>query len=215
MREINHTFRKTGIVLLVIGIIDIAVMIYCISNKISYSSSFNVFAVIAGFLLIKGSVKTARIVRWVSAFFIVAFCGMIILYPFTYPIDLITLQIKLNPVGILISFGFGFIFIAILGWLYIQLSNPESMSLMKDAGYKIGKPKIAIISGLSVVVLGFVFTYLFQSGESAAKAITLAQEKLGGNFKYHVSSISVSGNKGHAVVAAYDKDTIKYIDIQW
>ena len=69
MEDTYNPFRKVGITLLIIGIIDIGVMAYCISNSISYSSSFNIFAVIAGVLLMKGSVKTARIIRWISAFF--------------------------------------------------------------------------------------------------------------------------------------------------
>lgn len=42
---------RTGKVLITVGVIDIGVMIYCIANEISYSSSFNIFAVIAGFFL--------------------------------------------------------------------------------------------------------------------------------------------------------------------
>jgi hypothetical protein len=45
-------------VLAVIGLIEIAVMIYCIVNRISCSSSFNMFAVIAGMLLMRGGLKT-------------------------------------------------------------------------------------------------------------------------------------------------------------
>jgi hypothetical protein len=40
--------RRVGNVLLVVGIADIAGMIYTVSSGHSYSSSFNVLAVIAG-----------------------------------------------------------------------------------------------------------------------------------------------------------------------
>ncbi|MCP5214538.1 MAG: hypothetical protein H6995_05990 [Pseudomonadales bacterium] len=36
--ENTNPFRKPGMVLVTIGLIDIAVMAYCIANKISYSS---------------------------------------------------------------------------------------------------------------------------------------------------------------------------------
>lgn len=68
MEDNNNPFKKAGIVLLIIGIIDVGIMAYCIANKISYSSSFNIFAVIAGVFLIKGRVKTARAVHCFSAF---------------------------------------------------------------------------------------------------------------------------------------------------
>jgi hypothetical protein len=59
----SQTYRGilkcVGGVLIVIGLIDIAVMIYCIVNRISYSSSFNIFAVIAGILSMRGGLKAA------------------------------------------------------------------------------------------------------------------------------------------------------------
>jgi hypothetical protein len=55
--------RKTGGVLLAVGLIDIAVMIYCIANQISYSSSFNIFAVVAGVFLLLGNLRAAGAVR--------------------------------------------------------------------------------------------------------------------------------------------------------
>ena len=57
-----HILKRVGGVLLVVGLIDIGVMIYCAVNRISYSSSFNVFAVIAGIFLLRGSLGAASIV---------------------------------------------------------------------------------------------------------------------------------------------------------
>ena len=41
--------------LISVGVIDIAVMIYCIINAMHYSSSFNVFSVTLGILLVRGN----------------------------------------------------------------------------------------------------------------------------------------------------------------
>ena len=46
-------------VLVVVGLLDIGVLIYCIANGISYSSSQNIFAVIAGLFLLRGSLVAA------------------------------------------------------------------------------------------------------------------------------------------------------------
>ena len=113
MEKIENPFGKAGIVLLVIGIIDIGALIYCIANKISYSSSFNIFAVIAGALLMKGSVKTARVVRWFTSFFVIAFVCMLFLIPAVIPIQLLITQIKLNPAGMLGSYAFSLLFMGI------------------------------------------------------------------------------------------------------
>lgn len=215
MEEIDNPFRKAGIVLLVIGIIDIGVMAYCIANKISYSSSFNIFAVIAGVLLMKGGVKTARIVRWFSAFFVIAFIGMLFLFPITMPVQLLITQMKLNPAGMLGSYAFSIVFIGVLIWVYKQLSTPSALAKLEQAGYKTGKPKTALYAALGIMVLGgAMFGFLFNS-ESAEKAKSLAKEQLGSNYEYHISSMQTSGNKGSAVVTAFNENEIKNVQVKW
>ncbi|GMQ99596.1 MAG: hypothetical protein BMS9Abin18_0414 [Zetaproteobacteria bacterium] len=215
METIDNPFRKAGIVLLSIGILDIGVMIYCIVNKISYSSSFNIFAVIAGVFLMKGGVKTARVVRWFIAFFSMAFIGMLSLFPIAMPIGLLETQIKLNPVGMLGSYAFSIVFIGVLVWVYRQLSAPDALEKLRQAGFKTGKPKSALYVALAFIVLGGVlFGFLFNS-ESAMKTKKLAKEQLGPNYKYHISSLNMSGNSGSAVVTAYNSNEIKNVQVKW
>jgi hypothetical protein len=215
MEEIDSPFRKVGIVLLIIGILDIGVMTYCIANKISYSSSFNIFAVIAGILLMKGGVKTARVVRWFSAFFVIAFVGMIFLFPITMPVQLLVTQIKLNPVVVLGSYAFSLIFIGVLIWVYRQLSTPGALTKLEQAGYKTGKPKSALYAALGLMILGGVLFALLFNSESAEKAKALAKEQLGPAYEYHISSMQSSGNKGSAVVTAFNSNEIKNIQVKW
>ena len=215
MEETLNPFKKAGTVLLIIGILDIGAMAYCIANKISYSSSFNIFAVIAGILLIKGSVKTARIIRWVSAFFVIAFVCMAILFPISIPIELTITQIKLNPIGMLGSYAFSIVFIIVLAWIYRQLSSTKSLELLKQHGYKTGKPKSAVYAALSFMVLGIVLFLFIYNSDSANKAIELAKEQQGTNYKYHINSLNMSNGHGSAVVTAYNSTEIKNIQVQW
>ena len=215
MEEIDNPFRKAGIVLLIIGIIDIGVMAYCIANKISYSSSFNIFAVIAGVLLMKGGVKTARVVRWLSAFFVIAFIGVLFLFPITMPVQLLITQIKLNPTGMLGSYAFSIVFIGILIWIYKQLSTPSALAKLEQAGYKSGKPKTALYAAVGIMVLGGVMFGVLFNSESAEKAKTLAKEQLGSNYEYHISSMQTSGSKGSAVVTAFNENEIKNVHVKW
>lgn len=215
MEEIDNPFRKAGIVLLVIGVIDIGAMIYCISNKISYSSSFNIFAVISGVLLMKGSVKTARIVRWFSAFFLTAFFCMALLFPATMPTQLLVTKIKLNPIGMIGLYAFMFIFIGVLAWVYKQLSSASALAALDEAGYKTGKPKSALRAALIIVVfIGTMIGFMFNS-ESAETAKTLAKKQYGGNYKYHITSMRMSDNHGSAVVIAYNSEEIKSVKVKW
>lgn len=215
MEEISNPFRKAGIALLVIGLVDIGIMVYCITNKISYSSSFNIFSVIAGILLMKGGVKTARVVRWLSAFFVIAFIGLLFLFPMAMPIELLITQVKLNPVGILGSYAFSIAFVGVLTWVYLQLSTLGSLEKLAQAGYKTGKPKSALYAAIASMVIGAtMFNFLFNS-ESAIKAKALAEEQLGSSYKYHISSLSMSGDSGSAIVTAYNSNEIKNISVEW
>ena len=210
-----NPFRKAGMALLIIGIIDIGVMAYCIANKIGYSSSFNIFAVVAGIFLIKGGVKTARVVRWFSAFTLVVFIGLLIVIPLTTPFGLLLTQLKLNVLSMASPFLFGIVLIAVLVWVHLQLSTPESLNLLAQAGYKTGKPKSAYLAGGFLLILGVGLSAWLLNGESAQKAKDLAQEQLGPNFQYHVSSMSVSGKSGRASVIAYTDKEIRSVQVQW
>ena len=215
MEELSNPFRKAGIVLLVIGILDIGAMAYCIANKISYSSSFNIFAVIAGILLIKGSVKTARVIRWFSAFFILGFIALMFIIPITTPAKLLVTQFKVNTGGMLATYAISLFFIGILLWIYLQLSRPAALARLKDAGYKTGKPITALYAVLIMVAMGGVLFFSILNSESAERAKTLAKEQMGPNYQYHISSLNISGNRGSAVVIAYNSSEIKYVKVEW
>jgi hypothetical protein len=48
----REILRRVGIPLIAFGLFDIGVMIYGLINHINYSSSFNIFAVLAGIFAI-------------------------------------------------------------------------------------------------------------------------------------------------------------------
>ena len=156
MEEVNNPFKKAGIALAAVGAIDILVFVYCIVNQISYSSSFNIFALLAGIFLIKGGVKTARVVRWFSAFFVVGFIGFLIFIPINTPISLLVAQLHVQPMLTIGPYLFGIPFIYLLYWVHKQLSTPESLQILAEAGYKTGKPKSAVFAGIGLVVILFV-----------------------------------------------------------
>ncbi len=211
----SNPFKKAGLVLLIIGVIDIGVMAYCITNGMNYSSSFNIFAVIAGAFLLRGGVKTARVIRWFSIFMAFSFIGVFLITPLTTPLGLIATKLKINTLDTVATVSFGAFFIVLLFWLYQQLSSTAALKKIGEAGYKTGKPKTAVIASFAlVVILGGVFVAML-NGESAEKAKLLAQNKLGTGYSYHISSISISGESGRALVLAYTDSEIKGVQVQW
>ena len=109
--------KRVGSVLLVVGLIDIAVMIYCIANGISYSSSFNIFAVIAGIFLLRGSLRTASVVRWFAVFMLSGFVALLISWPFMQPLDLTLTQLRLNPGASVAAVALVAFVLSLLFWL--------------------------------------------------------------------------------------------------
>ena len=215
MEEMNKTYRKVGYALLIVGILDICLMIWAISNKQGYSSSLNIFAVIASIFLIKGSVKTARIVRWFSAFSLMAFGALLVIYPIMMPIDLLIVQFKLNTSNILLSLIFSSILLGFIFWVYKQLSNQESLTSLEAAGYKTGKPKTALYAVLGIFILGLVMVIPAFTGESANKALMLAKEQYGPDYKYHLTNLNFSGDHVNAVIVAYNNETVQNVKVGW
>ncbi len=215
MEEVNNPFKKAGIALAVVGATDILVFVYCIINQISYSSSFNIFALLAGIFLIKGGVKTARVVRWFSAFLMVGFIGLLIFIPINTPLSLLVAQLHVQPMLAIGPYLFGIPLIYLLYWVHKQLSSPNSLQLLADAGYKTAKPKSAVFAGIGLVAILFVTLTLMLKGESGLKAKQLAQEQTGPGYQYHVTQMSLSGGKGSAVVTAYNNNEIKNVVVRW
>lgn len=50
-----RVLKRVGIVLVVVGLLYIGLMVYSIAKGVAYSSSLNVFALIAGIFLIRGA----------------------------------------------------------------------------------------------------------------------------------------------------------------
>ncbi|TCS35702.1 hypothetical protein [Reinekea marinisedimentorum] len=214
MNTTENPFKKIGYALIVIGIVDILFMIYCISNRINYSSSFNIFAVISGILLVKGSVRTARFLRVATGFLVASFLGMFIVSPFLQPLDLTMLNLKLNTFKVIGQYLISAALLAILIWVHLSLSGKQVLSALAEAGYKTGRPKIAYGLGLGFVVLMTIMMNFFLV-EEKQMAIELAKQNAGETMKGHVSSISVSGDRGAATVILYDDSSKNYVTVDW
>jgi hypothetical protein len=210
---------RVGKVLIAIGIIDIGVMIYCITNKIPYSSSFNIFAVVAGVFLSRGSLRAASIVRWFSVFSLCAFAAMAVAWPIVQPLDLTLTQARLSPVSTSLTAAFLAFLCALLYWLAKSLGDSSVLDALAAAGRKRRSMRVAAFSGVALVIALSTFMSLLLGGESAKKATQMAQEELGPGYKFYVSSLSIaSGSAGtsvRAVVTAWNSSEVRNVPVSW
>jgi glucan phosphoethanolaminetransferase (alkaline phosphatase superfamily) len=210
-----NPFRTAGFALITVGLLDIGVMIYSVMNRLNYSSSLNILAVIAGIFLLKGGVKTARAVRWLSAMTVIASAGVILFTPFLTPVGLLLVKFQINPLQTVGSSLLVLLSIAFLAWLYLQLSKPASLQVLKQAGCNVNTPKSACIAGVILVLVIVGITLSLKNSPYADRAKSLASEQLGGDYHYRVTRMSISGDSGRAVVTAYNEQEIKEIEVAW
>src|SRR5437016_5008366 len=132
----SDVLRKVGLVLVTVGAADIGFMVYCIVNEMNYRSSFNIFAVIAGVLLIRQSLKTVRAVAWFSAFLLTGFTGAAALFPILTPLDLWGVQLRLHPASTLSTFFIAAAVVGFVFWVYRSLTSEVVLEALGSAGMK-------------------------------------------------------------------------------
>ena len=223
MKDYLAILRRVGWVLIVVGLIDIGFLVYCITNQISYSSSFNIFAVIAGIFLLKGSLKAARIISFFMAFFIAGFAGVLIFMPFFFPIDLLITYFKLEPAFSFSVTIFVPIFIAPIVWIYWELTSLPVRKAMDGSEVNYTSfwrnPTRGFWVGGCLALLLFILLSFLMGGATADQAKQRAAAQVGQGYKFHVKSMNMSTGTGgkhvHAVVIAYNDTEIKDVVVEW
>jgi len=223
MDEYRNKLKRVGAVLIIVGLLDIVALIYCISNCITYSSSLNIFAVIAGIFLYRESLKAARVIALICAILFAAFGTMIFVSPFVMkvPLDFLLTSIKLKPAHFA-GFSLFVVFLfSLLLWTYLQLTSREVYGAIVENGINVEKiwrkPKNGFAFGAAFTILLSLLVFLGISDETRIAVKAEAAKKVGHGYKYYVSSIQVSYTNGvkevTASVMAYNDNDIKELEI--
>jgi hypothetical protein len=216
MGEYQTVLKRVGMVLIIVGVLDIGYMVYCIASNQSYSSSLNIFAVIAGIFLVRGSLRAARIVTWFSAFMLTGVLGAtLVVLPFLQPFDLWVTEFRLNPIGIVLLALIPPVAVVLLYWVYKQLRSPSVVQARVAAGQVASPPKTAFFLGILLVAVVAAIMRFTVGGEPGAKAMQLAQAQLGADYKYHVTAMQWSDGHYRASVTAYNQREIKPVEVEW
>jgi hypothetical protein len=211
--------KRVGKVLLIVGLLDMAVMTYCIANSISYSSSFNIFSVAGGVFLLRGSLRAASIIRWFGIFLVATFVSALLASPLLQPFSLTLTKIRLNP---LVAAQFVLVFasvVALLWWVTRELGSQTVLLAQAAAGRKLTSVRLAIVAGIFLVIVLIISVMLTQRTDFAAKAISIAKEQLGSGYEYYVSSFHYLSSDGKSSVSgqvtAWTTTEIKMVPFQW
>jgi hypothetical protein len=211
--------KRAGFVLIAIGLIDIGWMIYCIANGVAYSSSLNIFAVIAGILLIRGGLRTAGIIRWLAILVVSALVAVAVVLPFLQPIGLWLAEIRFHTLSIVTSIVVMVALVTALYWVARELGREPVQIARDQAGFKRRSVRVPILCGFGLVVLMSLMLTVFLNGESSERAKREAAKEVGPGFAFHVTSLYVNDSPGHktvsAVVTAWNNKEVRDIPVQW
>ena len=200
-------------------------MFYRTSPGSGYSSSFNIFAVIAGIMLYRKNLRTARFVAVLSACLLSAFVVMLIALPLVFPITLIRTYLRIIPGASLVGSGaFMTVALAILWWGHQQLASPPVQAAIRFAGLDdrrfLHRPRSGFwLGGAVATVLAAAWLFVGRS-ETAQEAVERARAAKGPGFHYFVSSLSTSWTGQmktdvQATVLAYTDSTIETVTLKW
>jgi hypothetical protein len=218
----REPLRKVGIALIITGLLDIAWMIYSIAHQLSYNSSFNIFAVIAGILLMRGGLNTARVVIFMSAMTLPCCILMAPLIALSTPIGYFLVYFKLHPFACLADVGILIAITCLLIWIYSTLTTPIVLNAIAS---KIFQPNYAnrrpirgfIIGTLLILIVGITLG-LSLKGQTN-EAIVRARQKVGNSYNFFVTRININTFNGtthvSALVTAYNDHEIRYVPVAW
>ena len=215
MYNYRAILKRVGIVLIALGILDIAYMVYCTSQGQRYSSMFNIPTVVAGVFLLRGSLRAVPLVTWFAAFMLSYFVSLFILLPFLKPAELWAIEYRLDPVGLCRSLLLTIMLSALLCWVYTQLRSSPVVSASLKSRHSASTPKLAFILGVALVVLPVGILHFTRGGAAGAKAVEVARAKYGEDYKYHVTGMRWSNGNVTASLTAYNEQEIKPVQVEW
>lgn len=210
---------RAGKVLVAIGIADVGAMIYCILNQINYSSSFNVFAIIAGFFLWRGSLRAASIVTFLSALYLSTMLCLILGTLLIEPTSLTFAFLRLHPHFFMVLSFMNVVVLALLSWLLAALTMPSVLDARRLNGAKLLSLRIPVICGAATTCLVMWLGAGMNDGETSQHAKALAAQKLGDGYEYYVSNLKKRSNGENtsvdATVTAWNETNIRQVTVQW
>lgn len=211
--------QRAGMVLMVVGVIDIAVMIYVVANGNAYSSSLNLFALIAGIFLWRGSLRAASVVRWLAWSTLPAMLLMTIATPGLQPWNLTLTELRLFPGTMLMAAALTIGQCALIAWLVRELGRGELLAARVAAGRPLRNMRIPFGLGVAGSLAGLFMIAHLLSGERADRAQLMAAAKLGAGYRYHVNSLNVmygpNGAGVNASVVAWNATSVINVPVWW
>jgi hypothetical protein len=215
MTDHRAILKRIGIVVLTLVIANIVFEAYRAFTNQSYSLNLNLLAIVVGIFLIKGGLKTARLVTWLTAFALVFTAGIMLLTLIQKPLHFWEIEFRLDAASLIGAAIWSIALLALLIWMYGQLRSPIIIAARQAAGQTTSPPKLAFALGGVVALLIAVTMHLALNGGTATKAMALAKAQYGADYQYQVKNIQWRGNQTSATLTAYNEREVKTVNVAW
>jgi len=211
-------FRRVGWALIALGIADTALLAWSLARDVFYPSPFNVFALAAGVLVLRGSVATVAVVRWTVAFTLASIAAALPLAPVLVAPDFMRTLARLHPVWAAAGLAATGLTVLMLIWIQYELGRGAATAALAAIG-KLWRLWAAVLAGLgATLILGGLIAVMLR-GEFAEEAVARAQAQLGTGFRYQVLTLGVfferRGPYASAQVAGWNDSEIRIVPIRW
>ncbi|AVO42756.1 hypothetical protein C6571_16940 [Simplicispira suum] len=204
---------------MVAGLLDLAALTYSFVQGLAYVSGLNLFGVVVGVFLMRGSLQAALVVRWLAVWLLAALLATVFVSPFLQPFSLTFAQLRLGMGPEPVAVGLAVLALALLGWLAWQLGREPVRAARSARNLRPWSMATPALVGVALVVGVGVVVAVLRSGEAAANARMLAAQRVTPDYKLHVRSVSKSrGANGSLITAnvtAWTDSDIKNLPVQW
>lgn len=215
----DSILRRAGQVLIGLGLVDVAVLIYGAVAGTSWSSGLGFFAIAAGFFVMRGSLRVASVVRWAATFAASAGMALVGVWPWVQPLELTLTLARLNPWTVTVAAAVFAVLLAVLVWVVRQLGRMEVLQARAAAGRPVRRMRIPIVLGAGLTAGLAAIAITFAASATAVKARDLAAAQLGSGYRYHVTAVNIrstpQGTSVRGIVTAWSATEVRNVAVTW
>ncbi len=178
-------------------------------------------SILAGLLLYRGSLRTARIVAFLSSFVLSAFLFQTLARLAAMPRELVWAMLRFRPFAVLGDAILPVCFFALLAWTYMALSDPALPPKWAEVEGEARPRRRRAWLGLALGVLYMAPMWNVASHlrhDQVQRATLEARKRVGSGYGFYVTRFDQHGPRDQQVrasVVAYNAHEVRDVSVSW
>ena len=210
--------RRVGMVLIAAGLLQLGYGIWQMPAQAN-TFSFNFGgAIIAGLLLLTGSLRVAAVLRWLGWLTLPGMVAMG-LVAYAIPLDLLEVELRLAPWQFASGVLMTLLPIVLAAWVLRELGSAKIAAARAFEGRRTHDMRIALAIGVIGTLVLQVWMFKILNGPDAEYAEQLAAAQVQGANKYRVVQLNflsgTSGTRYQATVQVWNHEGVGYTTVNW